>query len=235
MPHFMVMTITNEAEDALLTPSETKLLVEGHSACERELRKSSAFVDSARLRPSAEGRRVRVIEGRPRVEEGPFGESALGGYTVVAAESVDEAAALAEHCPMSPSTTLDVRPVMKGQFDPEKADRRGRVYAFAVLGNAPDEEGWIDVMDRIDAATGGTLPEGRALGGVRLQAPGRGRRVTRAGGRRAIFDGPFLESKEVIGGLFFLRMSTIEEAVGWVSGTTFVRHGAIEIRELWRS
>ena len=53
--------------------------------------------------------------------------------------------------------------------------------------------------------------------------------------RRASFDGPFLESKEVIGGLFFLRMPSIEDAVLWASQTPFVSHGALEIRERWRT
>jgi hypothetical protein len=59
--------------------------------------------------------------------------------------------------------------------------------------------------------------------------------VASAGGRRAVFDGPFLESKEVIGGLFFLWMASLDEAVDWASRSEFVKHGALEIRELWRS
>jgi hypothetical protein len=52
---------------------------------------------------------------------------------------------------------------------------------------------------------------------------------------QATFDGPFLESKEVIGGLFFLRMTRIEDAVRWAGETPFVLYGALEIRELWRT
>ncbi len=72
-----------------------------------------------------------------------------------------------------------------------------------------------------------------ALAGYYLvkAAPGRGRHVTPT----AVFDGPFLESKEVIGGVFFMRMATIEEAVQWARESEFVQHGAVEIRELWRS
>ena len=124
---------------------------------------------------------------------------------------------------------------MKGKLEPDKTSKRGRVFAYAVLGSAPSEQGWVDVMDRIDESTRGCFPADRFLGGVRLQEPGRGRRVARAGCRRAVFDGPFLESKEVIGGLFFMRMSSLDEAVHWASRSEFVKHGALEIRELWRS
>ena len=50
-----------------------------------------------------------------------------------------------------------------------------------------------------------------------------------------VVDGPFAESKEVIGGVFFMRMATQEEAVHWASQTPFVVHGMLEIRELWRT
>jgi hypothetical protein len=235
MPRFMVMIQENEAEEGKLAPSETKALVEGHAAYERKLRAVSAYVDGERLRPSSEGKRVSSPDGKLHVDAGPFGDKALSGYYVVEADGIDAAVELAEECPLPPGAELDVRPLMKGNLRPDKTSQQGRVFGFAVLGSAPSEQGWIDVMDRIDASTRDGFPADRVLGGVRLQEPGRGRRVTSTGGRRAVFDGPFLESKEVIGGLFFLRMASLEEAVDWASGTGFVKLGAVEIRELWRS
>jgi hypothetical protein len=236
MSRFMVMIHENEAAEAALTASETKALVEGHAAYEQKLRAESAYLDGERLRPSVEGKRVSRPDGQPRVEAGPFADKALSGYCVLEAESVDAAARLAQECPASPGAELDVRPLMKASLTPDRTSQRGRVFAFAVLGSAPNEQGWIDVMDRIDESTGDHFPAGRFLGGVRLEAPGRGRRVgSTGGGRRAVFDGPFLESKEVIGGLFFMRLASVEEAVAWASESAFMKHGTLEIRELWRS
>ena len=209
--------------------------VEGHPAYERKLRAVSAYLDGERLRPSSEGRRVSSRNGQPRVDAGPFGERALSGDYVLEAEGLDAAVKLAEECPRSPGAELGVRPLMKGTLEPDKTSHRGRVFAFAVLGSAPSEQGWIDVMDRIDENTRGHFSSERFLAGVRLEAPGRGRRVASTGGRRAVFDGPFLESKEVIGGLFFMRMASLDEAVEWAIQSAFVEHGALEIRELWRS
>jgi hypothetical protein len=231
----MVMTLENEAEERRLAPAETKALVEGHSSYEQKLRAVSAYVDGERLRPSSEGKRVSSRDGQPRIDAGPFGDKALSGYHVLEAEGLDAAVKLAEDCPMSPGAELDVRPLMKGRLQPDKTSQQGRVFAFAVLGNAPSEQGWIEVMDRIDESTRDHFPAETFLGGVRLQEPGRGRRVASVGGRRAVFDGPFLESKEVIGGLFFMRMASLDEAVDWAGRSEFVRHGALEIRELWRS
>src|SRR5437016_2962750 len=111
MPEFMVMILANEAEEGQLAPSETKALVEGHSAYERKLRAASAWLDGERLRPSAEARRVSIRDGQPRVDTGPFAEAPLAGYYLVQAENLDAAVALAEQCPMAPGTSLDVRPL----------------------------------------------------------------------------------------------------------------------------
>ena len=234
MSQFMVMIHENEASAAALTPSETSALLEAHAAYEAKLRAASAYLEGERLRPSAEGRRVSRRDGQPRVLAGPFADKALSGYLVLEAASLDAAVELAKQCPVSPGAELDVRPLMKGSLAPDKTSQRGRVYAFAVLGSAPNEQGWVDVMDRIDEATGSHLPVERFLGGVRLEAPGRGRRVTSTGGRRAVLDGPFLESKEVIGGLLFMRMASLEEAVQWATQSGFMKDGALEVRELWR-
>jgi hypothetical protein len=231
MPEFMILLLANEAEDDRLPPPEMKDLVEGHSAYESSLRAAGAFLDGERLRPSSEGRRVRMRDGKPHIEVGPFSGTALGGYYLVRADNLAAATALAARCPRSPTMSLDVRPVMGSHVRPAKASERGHVFAFAVLGTAATEQGWIEVMDRIDVETRDGFPGERMLGGLRLHAPGHGRRVAAT----AVFDGPFLESKEVIGGLFFMRMDTLEEAVHWAIQTPFVIHGALEIRELWRT
>jgi hypothetical protein len=235
MAQFMVMILENQVEERKLAPSETKALVEGLSAWERELRAVSAYLDGERLRPASEGGRVSNRDGQLCVDRGPFGERALSAYYVVEAEGLDGAIKLAETCPLAPGAELDVRPLMKGLLRPDRANQKGRVFAFAVLGRAPSEQSWIEVMDRIDERTRDHFPAERFSGGVRLQEPGRGRGVASAGGRRAVFDGPFLESKEVIGGLFFMRMASLEEAVEWAGESEFVKHGTLEIRELWRS
>jgi hypothetical protein len=231
----MVLIRESEATGATLAPRETRALLERQSAYEQKLRTLSVNVDSERLRPSTEGRRVRGGEGGRRVDAGPFEEPALDAYYVIQADNLDAALDLVEQFPVPPGAAIEVRPVMKGHFQAEKTSQQGRVFAFAVLGTAPDERSWTEVMDRIDERTQDHFPEHQFRGGVRLEAPSRGRQISINGGRRAVFDGPFLESKEVIGGLFFMRMASLDEAVEWAKGSAFVDHGALEIRELWRS
>ncbi len=231
MPEYLILIFADEAAEDRLPPAETRALLEGHAAFERSLRAAAAYLDGERLRPSGEGRRVTTADGALRVESGPFAAPVLAGYYLVTAASLDDAVALARSCPLGPASAIDVRPVMASHVRPDKASERGHVFAFAVLGAAPTEAAWIDVMDRIDAETRDGFPPEAMRGGVRLHAPGRGKHVTAT----TVFDGPFLESKEVIGGLCFLRMPTIDAAVAWASTSPFVVHGALEIRELWRS
>jgi hypothetical protein len=232
MPDYMILIRENEADQQRIAPSETRALVEAHAAYVKHLEASDAYRDGERLRPSAEGKRVHP----GKVEPGPFGEEqAIAGYYLVKADNLAAAIALAEPCPMAPGDTLDVRPVMSGNLRAAKSSRQGKTFAFAVLGNAATEEAWVEVMDRIEAETRGGTTDERFLGGVRLEAPRRGRQIASRGGKRTVMDGPFLESKEVIGGLFFLRMADLDEAVRWARETKFMKHGALEIRELWRS
>lgn len=72
---------------------------------------------------------------------------------------------------------------------------------------------------------------GVLTGGQKLQ-DGTGRILRRAGGQTAITDGPYTESKEVIGGLFEIRANNYEAAVAVARDCPHLEYGAIEIREV---
>jgi len=224
MSGYMLMVLEDEAAHAAQTPKDIADLIDRRAQYAKSL--GDRLRDTGRLRPSREGKRVYA----ERVEAGPF-TPALGAYYWVEADNLDDAAKLAADCPTLPSDEIDVRPLMKGQIKPGKEGKPGKIFACAVLGNALTERAWLEAMDRIDNETSTRFPADSALGGNRLQPPTTGKRVA----RRAVFDGPFLESKEVIGGVFLMRMASIDEVVVWAQGSKFIAHGALEIRELWRT
>jgi hypothetical protein len=234
---YLVMTLEDEEAHASQSPKAMSELIDKSAAYAEELRRDGRLKDHARLRPSKEGKRVRRERGCLAVHEGPFAEEgrALGGYYWVQAGSLDEAMAVAAKAPVLPADVIDVRPLMKGAVPADKEAMPGKLFACGVLGNSKTEEGWIRAMDRIDGETRGRFPEASFLGGLRLAPPRSGRRIATRGERHATFDGPFLESKEVIGGLLVVRMTRIDEALRWAAETPFVVHGALEIRELWRT
>jgi hypothetical protein len=222
MKDYLMMILDNEAARAQVTPTEMQKLIAGHAEFGKGLRASGIYRDGERLRPEA--KRVR---GK-HVFDGPFAETkeALGGYYVVRAESLEAATEIAKRCPMLDGDTIEVRQVMKGELQPVKTGKPGKVFGFAVVGDN-------SLMDRVDAETSSAFDRDDAafLGGVRLEATGR--RVLSARGQRSVTEGPFAETKEVIGGLFFLRLPSIDEAVRFALGSKFVQHVALEIRELW--
>jgi hypothetical protein len=234
---YLLMTREDEHTHASQSPKAMSELIEKGATYADALRRVGRLKDSGRLRCSKEGRRVRREGDRLEVQGGPFAEEgkALGSYSWVQASNLDEATELAAKAPVLPTDEIEVRPVMKGMCPKDKEAKPGKIFACAVLGNTKTEEAWVEVMDRIDEETSGRFPEASFLGGLRLEPPTCGRRIVTRGERRATFDGPFLESKEVIGGLFFVRMTSIEDAVRWAAETPFVVHGALEIRELWRT
>ena len=86
---FMSMIRINERSGQ--KPSE-KLMADMGRLIE-EMTKSGQLIDTAGLRPTAEGFRVRLSAGKMRVTDGPFTEAkeVIGGYAMIEAKSKAEA------------------------------------------------------------------------------------------------------------------------------------------------
>ena len=48
-----------------------------------------------------------------------------------------------------------------------------------------------------------------------------------------VSDGPFAETKEILGGLVVLECADLEEALGWARRCPLVRAGTVEVRPEW--
>ena len=48
-----------------------------------------------------------------------------------------------------------------------------------------------------------------------LNPAGKGARVGISGGKRVVLDGPFIESKELVGGFYLIEVKSREEAIEW--------------------
>lgn len=66
-----------------------------------------------------------------------------------------------------------------------------------------------------------------------LHEPAKGARVAFAGGKPKATDGPFLESKEVIGGYWMIEAPSKEEAVAWASRCPGADGDVIEVRQVY--
>ena len=81
-------------ENSGVVPSEQ--LMRDMGKLMEELTRTGALVQTAGLRPTAEGRRVRQRRGQQTTTDGPFTESkeVIGGFAILEAPSLDEAVAL---------------------------------------------------------------------------------------------------------------------------------------------
>ena len=48
-----------------------------------------------------------------------------------------------------------------------------------------------------------------------LNPAGKGAQVAATGGKRVVTDGPFAETKELVGGFYILEVNSLEEAIDW--------------------
>ena len=72
---------------------------------------------------------------------------------------------------------------------------------------------------------------GVVLGAGRLSPSLQGKRVRFDGTKRTIIDGPFAESKELVGGYWLWQVRSLDKALEWLKRAPF-DGGTFEIREI---
>jgi hypothetical protein len=101
-------------------------------------------------------------------------------------------------------------------------------YETAAPGTLPDAEGVAKMMKYNESLQkAGVL---LALDG--LHPPSMGARVSFAGGKPKVTDGPFAEAKEVLGGYWMIQVKSKEEAVQWASRCPASENEVIEVRQV---
>ena len=65
-----------------------------------------------------------------------------------------------------------------------------------------------------------------------LHPPSMGARVSFAGGKPKVTDGPFSETKEVLGGYWMIDVPSRDEAIAWASRCPASENEVIEIRQV---
>lgn len=73
--------------------------------------------------------------------------------------------------------------------------------------------------------------------GVMLAAEGlrpssQGKRVRFEGAKRTVIDGPFAETKELVGGFWLWQVNSLDEAVEWLKRAPFGGGTEVEIRQV---
>ena len=114
-------------------------------------------------------------------------------------------------------------------------------FALLIYG---DQGSWADVSDDEKASLRAeSLPKWYALfeelgkadpnvTGKELDEGVKARVVRVRDGERVVTDGPFAETKEVVGGVFFVDVPELDDAIRLAALIPTAEHGSIEIRPL---
>ena len=113
------------------------------------------------------------------------------------------------------------------------------MYALLIYG---DDSSWVDLTDEEKARLRAEeIPDWLVLfdelkesdpnyAGKELDGRRTARVVSVRDGEQTVTDGPFAETKELIGGVFILDLPDLDEAIRLAARIPAARHGSIEIR-----
>ena len=88
-----------------------------------------------------------------------------------------------------------------------------------------------DEMQRMGKFAGELIQAGKLKGGAPLMPEAQGKRIRKRGGKLVVTDGPFAETKEVIGGFFIVEADSKEEALEVASRCPAAESSIVELRE----
>ena len=111
---FLLLIYGDAAAEAAMTDDERKAIVDEHIGFARHLAGRGAGVIGEALAPPETGRTLRFAGDGMLVTDGPFLEAkeALGGFYVLEADSIEEAAELVRPIPRSPGLVAEIRPIV---------------------------------------------------------------------------------------------------------------------------
>jgi hypothetical protein len=91
-----------------------------------EMSRAGVLLDTAGLRPTAQGARVRLRNGQTSVVDGPFAESkeVVGGYAMLKADSLQEAIELTRRFLLVHGTEWELECEVRQLDEPDFADMR---------------------------------------------------------------------------------------------------------------
>jgi hypothetical protein len=235
---FMMLVKSTKDFEAGVLPDEKML--SAMAAYTEELVKAGALLACERLQPSSNGARVHYGNGQFTVTDGPFAETKelIAGFCMIQAKSRDEAIEWAKRVPFQEGE-VEVRPLFEltdfpvepaetpdgwrereEQFRADPPVRKPGTFRYMGLVKCDmNTEAGVLPDEKLLAAMGAFMEEGVKSGvylsGDGLQPSSKGARIRYSGSERTVTDGPFAETKELIGGYAILQFASKAEALEW--------------------
>ncbi|MHB1095283.1 MAG: YciI family protein [Gemmatimonadaceae bacterium] len=97
----------------------------------------------------------------------------------------------------------------------------------------PDFAPPVDAVERMDKYNAALEKAGVLLSLDGLMAPEKGARVRYTGGKATVTDGPFTESKEIVGGYWMIQVKSRDEAIEWARRVPADEGDIVEVRQVY--
>lgn len=240
------MLLMYGAEDAWTDEERTACVIESLDIC-NELAARGKFLGASPLQSVQAARTVRVRGGEMLVTQGPFAETTeqLGGYFLLDLEHLDEAIAVAAKLPPVRKGTVEIRPIqpVEGLPTPRPpfADGGETSKTAYMLLCYDSEAAWRDAgpdahkaaIAEAAALTRDLDRSGCYVSAAPLRSAETATCVRVRDGRRFISDGPFTETREVLGGYYVILAESRDEAARIAARHPGARLGSVEVRPLF--
>jgi len=198
-----------------------------------ELAGAGALQGAEGLRASSEGVRLRFSGGTRTIIDGPFtgGHELPAGFSILRTPSIEEAIEWATHeaNALGPEQVveIDIRPVTEPWdigMAPKPAGITTRRYMVLRKATPATEAGVAPSRPR---ATNAPLVT------ETMRPSGRGRRYVNSRNGVSMFDGPFVETKELLAGYIIVAAGSLDEAGRWAARyLETVAADEVDVREL---
>jgi hypothetical protein len=209
-----------------------------------ELAAKGQFLAASPLHPVATAKTVRIRDGKRLVTAGPFAETTeqLGGYYILDVPNLDEAIAVAGRLPPAKKGTVEIRPVLELHGLPaEKQPPAQSGLKQVMMLCYDDEQAWqekgpeahqaamneaVKLTHRLDA-------RGQYVTASPLHPVATATSVRVRDGKRLVTDGPFAETREILGGYYVLSVKNLDEVVDIAAQHPGLPIGTVEVREIY--
>jgi hypothetical protein len=240
------MLLIYGAEGRWTDEERRSCMIESMGICD-QLAARGKYLASSPLQSVATAATVRIRDGAALITDGPFAETTeqLGGYYILDLEHLDEAIAVASRLPPAKKGTVEIRPLAPlAGLPPSRPlpSEGGGVSAtpymllcyddeaaWRAAGPGAREEAMKEALTHVHELS----DSGRYLDASPLHSPEMATCVQVRDGKRAITDGPFAETYEVLGGYYVILAGSRDEALRVAARHPGAHLGAVEVRPLF--
>ena len=107
-----------------------------------------------------------------------------------------------------------------------------------VKANKESEAGVLpsrEILEKMGKYNEELMKAGIMLAGDGLHTSAKGKRVKFSGTSRAVTDGPFAETKELLAGFWIWKVKSMDDALAWLKRAPFDGGTEIEIRQIFEA